>query len=154
MGDTLFAGYIANVLDVERRALDASVLVAASAGEIAGTITLYRDINEEGMPVAFPAGTAGIRATAVSPNARGRGIGTELVTAAIDLARALGARSIALHTASFMEAAMRLYERSGFQREPERDFRANDFFGAGSGATLEALAFVLDLDRGGRSARR
>jgi hypothetical protein len=44
-----------------------------------------------------------------------------------------------------MEAAMRLYERSGFERTPERDVRANDFFGAGAGETLEALAFVLEL---------
>ena len=146
MGATLFAGYLANVLDVESRARDAVVLVAESGAGIVGTITVYRDINEEGMPTAFPPGTAGIRATAVSPTVRGQGIGTELVNAAIERARSLGSKTIALHTADCMEAAMRLYERHGFRRAPEHDFRANDFFGGGAGATLDALAFVLELD--------
>ena len=146
MGETLFAGYLANVLDVESRARDAVVLVAESGAEIIGTITIYQDINEEGMPTAFPPGTAGIRATAVNPAVRGQGIGTELVNAAIARARSFGARTIALHTADCMEAAMRLYERHGFQRAPEYDYRANEFFAAGAGAPLDALAFVLELD--------
>lgn len=150
MGDLLFAGYLANVLDVESRARDAAVLVAESGSEIVGTITVYRDINEEGMPVAFSTGTAGIRATAVDPAVRGRGIGAELVNAAIAKARSFGANAIALHTADCMVDAMRLYERHGFQRVPEHDFRANDFFDARTGATLDALAFVLDLDAYGR----
>ena len=100
MGETLFAGYLANVLDVEVRARDATVLVADSRREVVGTITVYRDINEEGMPAAFPAGTAGIRATAVSPSVRGQGIGTELVNAAIDEGSFSGRDAIALHTAS------------------------------------------------------
>jgi ribosomal protein S18 acetylase RimI-like enzyme len=146
MGDTLYEGYLANVLDVEARARDAMVLVAERDAEIVGTITVYRDINDEGMPALFPAGTAGIRATAVSPTVCGEGIGAQLVEAAIERSRSLGATAMALHTASWMGAAMRLYERHGFRRAPDRDFRANDFFGAGGGATLDALAFVLDLD--------
>lgn len=146
MGASVFAGYLANVLDVESRATHAVVLVAEAGAEIVGTITVYRDINEEGMPTAFPPGTAGIRATAVSPTARGQGIGTELVNAAIERARSLGSKTIALHTAGCMEAAMRLYERHGFRRAPEHDFRANDFFGASAGPSLDALAFVLELD--------
>ena len=146
MGDLLFAGYLANVLDVEVRARDAALLVADSGAGIVGTITVYRDINEEGMPTDFPARTAGIRATAVSPTVRGLGIGTELVNAAIARARSSGARAIALHTADCMVSAMRLYERHGFHRVPAHDFRANDFFHAGAAATLDALAFVLDLD--------
>jgi ribosomal protein S18 acetylase RimI-like enzyme len=146
MGEILFAGYLANVLDVESRAREADVLVVEDGSGIVGTITLYRDINDEGMPTAFPTGTAGIRATAVSPTARGQGIGSALVNAAIARAQSVGARAIALHTADCMEGAMRLYERHGFRRAPEHDFRANDFFGASAGASLDALAFVLDFD--------
>jgi ribosomal protein S18 acetylase RimI-like enzyme len=145
MGDTLFEAYLANVLDVALRARHGAVLVAVSGADVVGTITVYRDINEEGMPVSFPAGTAGIRATAVSPNVRGQGIGTDLVDAAIARARSLGARTVALHTAACMEAAMRLYERHGFRRAPAHDYRANDYFAAGAGMALNALAFVLDL---------
>ena len=146
MGETLFAGYLANVLDVEVRARDAAVLVAESGAEIVGTITSIGTSTRKGCPTAFPAGTAGIRATAVSPTVRGQGIGSELVNAAIARARSFGATAIALHTAGCMVAAMRLYERHGFRRAPEHDFRANDYFGAGAGETLDALAFVLELD--------
>ena len=149
MGETLFAGYLANVLDVELRARDATVLVAMSNDEVVGTITVYRDINQEGMPAAFPAGTAGIRSTAVSPAVRGEGVGSELVGAAIALAQSFGAGRMALHTAGCMESAMRLYERHGFRRAPEHDYRANDYFAGGAGATLDALAFVLDLGAAG-----
>jgi ribosomal protein S18 acetylase RimI-like enzyme len=146
MGDVLFEGYLANVLDVATRARDGVVLVALDGAEVVGTITIYRDINEEGIPVSFPAGTAGIRATAVSPTRRGRGIGAELVNAAIARAMSFGAKTLALHTAACMHGARRLYERHGFLRVPEHDFRANTFFAAEDGETLDALAFVLDLD--------
>ena len=145
MGETFFEGYLANVLDIERRASEATVFVAEQGTQILGTITLYRDINDEGMPVRFSAGTAGIRATAVDPAARGKGIGSDLVSAAVATAQASGATSIALHTATCMAAAMRLYERHGFRRAPDHDYRANDYFSSGAGATLDALAFVLDL---------
>ena len=145
MGERLYAGYLANVLDVERRLAEARVLVAEREGIVVGTITLYADIHAEGMPLHMPDGTAGIRATAVDPAARGRGIGGALVDAAIERARHDGARSVALHTAPVMVDAMRLYERHGFRRVPEHDYVANDFFGANGGNRLDALAFVLEL---------
>ncbi len=153
MGEALHAGYLANVLDVERRAQVAAILVAEQDGEIVGTITVFQDINDEGMPARFAEGTAGIRATAVSKAARGQGIGSDLVEAAIARSRAFGARAIGLHTATCMGAAMRLYERHGFRRVADRDYRANDYFAAGAGATLDALAFVLDLESGRSSER-
>ena len=145
MGERLFAGYLANVLDVESRLRSATVLVAERDGSVVGTITLYADIHDEAIPVRLPEGTAGIRATAVDPAARGHGVGAALVAAAIDLARAAGAATVALHTAPAMRDARRLYERHGFQRRPEHDFVANAFFGAIDGERLDALAFVLDL---------
>jgi GNAT superfamily N-acetyltransferase len=100
------------------------------------------------MPVRLPDGTAGIRATAVAPEARGHGVGRTLVEAAIGRARDVGANAVALHTAVFMQDAMRLYERCGFRRLPEHDYRANEFFGAVDGQPLDALAFRLELAPG------
>ena len=144
----LYAPYLANVLDVEARAAAATVLVATEGSEIVGTITLYRDIRDEGMPVRLPDGTAGVRAMAVSPAARGHGIGGELVRALLDRAREWGVTSIALHTADFMGSAMRVYERHGFRRAPEHDYRAEDYFVGETDASFVAVAFVLDLDAG------
>ena len=47
---------------------------------------------------------------------------TRLAAACLDRARQDGRRRLVLHTATYMPAAVRLYERLGFARLPERDF--------------------------------
>ena len=141
-----FASYLASALDLEgRRAAGGEVLVAERDGRIVGTITYFRDANDEGMGPGFPPGTAGIRATAVDPASRGLGLGVALVEACLDRARADGAAAIALHTAAFMTAAMGLYERSGFVRDPSFDFPAGEFFRNDAADEITALAFVHPL---------
>ena len=145
MGETLFEAYLTNNLDVEGRVAVGTVFVATDGDRVVGTITHYADVHDEGMPVRFPDGTAGLRSTAVALDARGHGIGGLLVGAVVERARAQGQRRVALHTATCMAAAMRLYERNGFRREPDHDYVANDFFSGGAGDQLIAIAFVLDL---------
>ena len=145
MGGPFFDGYLANVLDVETRAAVGTVLVVLDDGRVVGTVTHYADVHDEGMPVRFPDGTAGVRATAVDLDARGRGIGGLLVDAVVERARSERQRRIALHTAACMEAAMRLYERHGFRRMPDHDYVANEFFTGGAGDRLTAIAYVLEL---------
>lgn len=50
------------------------------------------------------------------PSLRGLGAGTALMAQCLDAARAAGFRQCYLETLTGMDAAMRLYERSGFQR--------------------------------------
>lgn len=98
------------------------------------------------MRAAFPAGTAGLRATAVpSPDSQGHGIGRALVEACADRARRAGADRIGLHTAPFMTAATALYERSGFRRSSGYDFAATDFFASAPRADLLAMGYVRSL---------
>jgi ribosomal protein S18 acetylase RimI-like enzyme len=59
---------------------------------------------------------------AVPPAWRGEGVGELLVAECVRRAREMGARELGLHTSRSMRAAMRLYERLGFVRAPERDF--------------------------------
>jgi ribosomal protein S18 acetylase RimI-like enzyme len=145
MGNDMFRSYLANVLDIEARAAEATVLVAELGRIVVGTVTLYGDANDEGMPVHFPPGTAGVRAMAVSPTTRNRGIGSVLVEEVLTRARSSGARRIALHTVACMNAARRLYERHGFQRAPISDYIANDFFASSRERPLEALASIFEL---------
>jgi GNAT superfamily N-acetyltransferase len=63
-----------------------------------------------------------LRLLAVAPEARGKGVGEALVNECIRRARAIGAHELGLHTSRSMRSAMRLYERMGFVRAPERDF--------------------------------
>jgi GNAT superfamily N-acetyltransferase len=65
-------------------------------------------------------GTAGlrecmIRGMAVHPNARGLGIGADLLAEIERFAVAAGCASLALYTTRFLTSAVALYERSGFR---------------------------------------
>lgn len=51
----------------------------------------------------------------VHPNSRGKGIGSQLLDAAIDLCKASGCARVSLHTDNSNIDAQRLYERHGFR---------------------------------------
>jgi len=100
---------------------DGELLVAVGPdGELLGTITVV----QAGSPLSEIAqpGEAELRHLATAPAARGRGVGKALVEAAIEAARAAGARRIVLSTLPTMTVAHRLYEARGFVRVPERDW--------------------------------
>jgi ribosomal protein S18 acetylase RimI-like enzyme len=94
------------------------LLVAAAAGRPVGTVTFYPPGPREYDRV--PLDWAVIRALAVDPGWRGRGVGTALTDECLRLAGAAGARIVGLHTAELMAAAVRIYQRAGFRHE--RDF--------------------------------
>jgi ribosomal protein S18 acetylase RimI-like enzyme len=58
---------------------------------------------------------------AVAPSARGRGVGVALMNECIHRARSAAATALTLHTTDLMQAAMRLYERLGFERAHDLD---------------------------------
>jgi GNAT superfamily N-acetyltransferase len=113
--------YLERMRETTRRAAAVPVLVAVVAdGAILGTVTYvpgpgtrYSDVERED--------EAGIRAFAVAPEARGRGIGRLLVDAVIERARTDGRRGIAIFTRPRMTAAHALYESMGFVRAPDQD---------------------------------
>jgi len=61
-------------------------------------------------------GTCELRKMYFLPALRGRGIGTALMARCLDAAREFGFKRCYLETLSGMDAAMKLYERSGFRR--------------------------------------
>ena len=62
------------------------------------------------------ADTCELRKMYFLPEARGSGAGAAMMTRCLDAARSLGFRHCYLETLTGMDAAMRLYERSGFHR--------------------------------------
>jgi ribosomal protein S18 acetylase RimI-like enzyme len=115
--------YLGELRDVAKRAAAAEVLVAVlDGGEPVGTVTYV----PSGGPMADLArpGEAEIRMLGVARAARGRGTGEALVRACIDRAKAADdCTGIVLSTQPVMYAAHRIYERLGFTRAPERDWR-------------------------------
>ena len=93
---------------------------ADRGGRVVGTIMLQTWPNG-GQVVSGPQ-EAEIRALAVSPEVRGRGVGAELLRRLTERAAEMGIRELVLCTLPEMRAARRLYERAGFVRRPERDW--------------------------------
>jgi ribosomal protein S18 acetylase RimI-like enzyme len=59
---------------------------------------------------------------AVSPAARGRGVGEALTRRVLDRGLELGLNGVVLSSSQEMAAAHRLYERLGFYRTPAADW--------------------------------
>ncbi len=128
--------YMAELADVAGRAADAEVLVAvADDGAVLGGVT-YLVGPTPYSPILEP-GEAGVRTLAVALEAQGRGVGTALVEACVDRARAEGRARVCLQTTKWMAGARRIYARAGFRRAPERDEWLRP--------DLVLLAFVLEL---------
>jgi predicted N-acetyltransferase YhbS len=143
LGPVVFDGYLADLLDLDSRAGDSRLLVAERAGRIVGTVTFFEDAAKEGL--GWPSGWAGLRALAVDPAARGQGIGRQLMEACRDRARAAGAKVLCLHTASFMAAAVAIYEAMGFQRAPAFDFSPTGHLGVEVDTDVRVVAYRLDI---------
>jgi ribosomal protein S18 acetylase RimI-like enzyme len=113
--------YLAELKDVAKRAASAQVLVAVDRDRVLGGVT---HVPSPGplSDVAGP-GEAEIRMLAVAHAARGRGVGEALVRACVERARAAGRTAVVLSTQHAMHTAHRLYERLGFVRVPERDWK-------------------------------
>lgn len=120
-GDAEF--YAAKLADAATRAGQCDLLVAVDAAsqDVLGTVaycphgTPLTELCEEG--------EAEFRMLAVDPAAQGRGVGEALVRACIERARDAGCRALVLCSRSDVAfSAIRLYERLGFTRTPEKDW--------------------------------
>ncbi|WP_150252306.1 GNAT family N-acetyltransferase [Nocardiopsis deserti] len=96
------------------------ILVAADEDRLLGT-AMFEPWSPES-EVARNADEAEIRAFAVAPEARGRGVGRDLVNALVDRAREEGVSRLLLSTLPEMIAAQYVYRARGFERVPERDW--------------------------------
>lgn len=116
--------YADELRDAARRAREATLLVAVLPGPdedvVVGTITLA-PAGSSYAEVARP-GEVELRMLGVAPEARRRGIAEALMRASMRETVALGAGAVVLSTLDAMTTAQRLYDRLGFQREPERDW--------------------------------
>lgn len=128
--------YVHDLADAARRAAEAELWVATDdepspesipgpilgpiLGPVLGTVTFcpegstYREIGR--------AGEGEFRMLAVSPEARGRGVGRALVQHCLDRSRELGYAGVRMSTMDTMTSAHRIYQRLGFTRAVEDDW--------------------------------
>jgi ribosomal protein S18 acetylase RimI-like enzyme len=93
-----------------------TVLVALSAGQIVGTLTLVTVPTLTGV-------RCHIEDVVVDESARGQGVGAALTQAALGFAHEAGAASVELTSRASRVAANRLYQRLGFQRRASNLYR-------------------------------
>jgi GNAT superfamily N-acetyltransferase len=98
-------------------------IVAEHRGEVVGSVMLFPPQVRAYGEISGAAQAPELRLLAVSPEARGLGVGRALVEECIRRARRMGARELGLHTSKSMAVAMDLYRRMGFVRWPETDFQ-------------------------------
>jgi len=97
-----------------RRYPHAAVFVAErDDGTIVGRLSVARDQH----PASAHVADLGLM---VAEDARGQGVGTALLDAAVTWASESGIRKLELHVFPWNEPAMRLYEKFGFEREGYR----------------------------------
>jgi len=112
--------YQNDIVDVRTRWRDGSTLIVAeSAGQVAGAVTYYPPGKAD---EAWPRSWATFRLLGVDPARRREGIGRSLTIECIRRAREGGAPVLGLHTTDLMAIAKGMYERMGFERLPELGF--------------------------------
>lgn len=88
-----------------------TILVARENGRVVGMVNLLYTVSTAlGETVAF------LEDMVVAPTARGGGVGSAILSHAIEFARARGCRRITLLTDGVNVAAQRFYQRHGFTR--------------------------------------
>ena len=114
--------YALELADVAGRAERAELLVVRDpSGRVVGSVALVLT-GDFGNVITSDA-EAAFRMLVVAPSAQGQGVGELLVTTCLAQARAAGKRWMVISTDPLMTTAHRLYERLGFTRLPERDWR-------------------------------
>lgn len=129
-------GAVRAALDVDGEGVQR--IVAERNGEIVGGVMLYAPSADAYGGAVKRTAWPELRLLAVAPTARGAGVGQALVDECVRRARESGASELGLHTSESLRAAVRMYERMGFVRAPEYDFRP-------AGAEL-VMAYRLPLD--------
>jgi putative acetyltransferase len=110
-GEWRSAGDERRYLKALRRYPHAAVFVAERGdGTLVGRLSIGRDPH----PASTHVADVGLM---VAADARRQGVGTAMLQAAIDWARSAGVRKVELHVFPWNEAAIRLYEAFGFERE-------------------------------------
>jgi RimJ/RimL family protein N-acetyltransferase len=110
-GEWRSAGDERRYLKALRRYPHAAVYVAEREdGTLVGRLSIGRDPH----PASTHVADVGLM---VAADARRQGVGTAMLQSAVDWARGAGVRKIELHVFPWNEAAIKLYEAFGFERE-------------------------------------
>ena len=116
--------YLQNIsLQTENEAIELLVAVSET-NQILGCVVYYHDVKyyNSGGTVTQQKNCCGFRLLAVTPEARGLGIGKKLTKFCISKAKTSTADYLIIHTTNAMKIAWKMYDHMGFQRAKDLDF--------------------------------
>ena len=115
MSPDAWSSFAHDIANVRGRMPDAELLVAERGGRLVGSVTMFTEWR------GTQEGTIGVRLLSVIPPERGTGVGRALMERCIERAREMGKRKVVVTTTQDMETAREMYDKLGFQREPDLD---------------------------------
>ena len=104
---------------------ETELLVAVvDRGKVVGAVVYFGDMQHYGSggTATQKKNAAGFRLLAVSPEARGLGIGKLLTLECIRKAKENNLSQVIIHSTKAMQTAWKMYERLGFRRSEDLDF--------------------------------
>ena len=119
---------LANVGELTNKP-ETELLVAVSPdGKIAGCVVYFSDMKHYGSggTATMEQNAAGFRLLAVDPLYRGQGIGKLLTNECIRKAKDKKLNRMIIHTTMAMQTAWKMYEKLGFKRSEDLDFKQGE----------------------------
>ncbi|MGG0028257.1 GNAT family N-acetyltransferase [Bacillus safensis] len=117
------------------------MLVAEFDGKVVGTLQMFRSSEQAYDNPEMGITSAIVRFLGVDPDVRGKGIAESLLRKSIELTQSWGENVLYLHTSDKMQAAIRLYERMGFERALDKDFVSS------SGTHVKSYQYVIKKEQ-------
>lgn len=119
---------LSNIGELQKKPGAELIVAISSTGEIDGAVVFFGDMAQYGSSgtATREKNSAGFRFLAVSDKARGKGVGKLLTHACLDRARKLGLKQVIIHTTMAMLNAWKMYEKIGFKRSQELDFKQGE----------------------------
>lgn len=119
---------LANIGKLTKEPETKLMIAVSSENELLGGVVYFGDMKYYGSggTATKVTNASGIRLLAVHPDARGMGIGKALTQACIQMAKDKKQAQVVLHTTKAMQVAWGLYERMGFKRSPDLDFKQQE----------------------------
>lgn len=119
---------LANIGDFTKKPGVELLAAISSENKILGAVLYFGDIQQYGAggTVTQEKNASGFRLLAVDPSTRGLGIGKALSVACIERARKAGHAQVIIHSTAYMKVAWKMYEKLGFIRSEDLDFKQED----------------------------
>jgi GNAT superfamily N-acetyltransferase len=132
---------LANVGDLTTKPKTELLVAISAEGQIAGAVVYFGDMQYYGSGgmATKEQNTSGFRLLAVSSEARGLGIGKLLTQACIEKAKENKSRQLIIHSTLAMQVAWSMYEKLGFKRSEDLDFKQGELSVFGFRLNLKAV---------------